>query len=97
MLILKHIIANGETYGFFLLLHNYTDFILKFIEKDERGQLIRGKTSSYTLVFIAFLSIVIFTYAYFNDHVLISYIVAVGFVMSVFFNIGTNSILNKSN
>lgn len=51
---------------------------LKFIEKDERGQLIRGKTSSYTLVFIAFLSIVIFTYAYFNDHVFISYMVAGG-------------------
>ena len=70
---------------------------LKFIEKDERGQLIRGKTSSYTLVFIAFLSIVIFTYAYFNDHVLISYMIAVGFVMTVFFSIAVNSFLNKSN
>lgn len=70
---------------------------LKFIEKDERGQLIRGKTSSYTLVFIAFLSIVIFTYAYFNDHVFISYMVAVGFVMTVFFSIAVNSFLNKSN
>ena len=70
---------------------------LKFIEKDERGQLIRGKTSSYTLVFIAFLSIVIFTYAYFNDHVFISYMVAGGVVMTVFFSIAVNSFLNKSN
>lgn len=70
---------------------------LKFIEKDERGQLIRGITSSYTLVFIAFLSIVIFTYAYFNDHVFISYMVAGGFVMTVFFSIAVNSFLNKSN
>lgn len=68
---------------------------LATLEKDERGQLIRGKTSTFTLMFIAVLAVIIFIYAYVNNQVILSYMIAGGYVLTVFFNIGINSFLDK--
>lgn len=68
---------------------------LATLEKDERGQLIRGKTSTFTLMFIAVLAVIIFTYTYVNNQIILSYMIAIGYVLTVFFNISINSFLNK--
>lgn len=68
---------------------------LATLEKDERGQLIRGKTSTYTLMFIALLAVILFTYSYVNDQVIFSYMIAGGYVLTILFNIAINSFLNK--
>ena len=68
---------------------------LATLEKDVRGQLIRGKTSTFTLMFIAVLAVIIFIYAYVNNQVILSYMIAGGYVLTVFFNIGINSFLDK--
>ena len=68
---------------------------LATLEKDERGQLIRGKTSTFTLMFIAVLAVIILIYAYVNNQVILSYMIAGGYVLTAFFNIGINSFLNK--
>ena len=41
-------------------------------EKDERGQLIRGKTSTYTFIFITILAAGLFIYSFLNDYKIIS-------------------------
>ncbi len=70
---------------------------LSILEKDERGQLIRGKTSTYTLMFIALLAIILFTYAYLKDQKILSYMIALGYIATALFNIGVNSFLDKRN
>ena len=84
---------------YFYLKNKYPELTkeLAAIEKDERGQLIRGKTSTYTLIFIAVLAIIIFTYAYVNNQVILSYMIAGGYILTVLFNVGINSFLNKKN
>ena len=66
-------------------------------ESDERGQLIRGKTSTYTLILIAFLAIGLFIYSVYKDYRIIAEIIGISYVLAVVFNIGVNSYLNKNN
>ena len=82
---------------YFYLKNKYPEVIKEeaTLEKDERGQFIRGKTSTYTLMFIAVLAAIIFTYAYVNDQIILSYMIASGYVLTIFFNISVNSFLNK--
>lgn len=63
---------------YFYLKNKYPEVIKEeaTLEKDERGQFIRGKTSTYTLMFIAVLAAIIFTYAYVNDQIILSYMIA---------------------
>lgn len=65
-------------------------------EKDERGQLIRGKTSTYTLIFISFLAAGLFIYSFLKEYKIISSIISTCFVITVFFNITVNSYLDKN-
>lgn len=64
-------------------------------ETDERGQFIRGKSSIYTLLFIAALSLILFTYAYFKGYLVVSYMIAAGYVLTLVFNKVIQSILDK--
>lgn len=82
---------------YFYLKNKYPEVIKEeaTLEKDERGQFIRGKTSTYTLMFIAVLAVIIFTYAYVNDQIILSYMIAGAYVLTVLFNIAMNSFLNK--
>lgn len=66
-------------------------------EKDERGQLIRGKNSSYTLILIAFLTSGLFIFSVLKGYEIISYIIAGSYVITVLFNIAIHSYLNKNN
>lgn len=84
---------------YFYLKNKYPELTkeLEILEKDERGQLIRGKTSTYTLVFIAIISTIIFTYAYIKDQMFLSYMIAGGYVLTILFNSFINSYLSKRN
>lgn len=84
-------------FTYFYLKRNYPEEIKKeeALEKDERGQLIRGKTSTYTLIFIAILAGLLFTYTYLKNQMLVSYMIVGGYALTAIFNLAINSYLNK--
>lgn len=67
------------------------------VEQDERGKLIRGKTSTYTLIVIAFLATGVFIYSILNEYHIISYMIAISYLITVAFDIAIKSHLNKNN
>lgn len=94
------IVATAALVGistYFYLKNKYPDLTkeLATLEKDERGQFIRGKTSTYTLIFIAALAVILFTYAQFNGQTIFAKMIALAYVLTVLFNIGMNNYLNK--
>lgn len=93
--ILTVLIVGAFTYLY--LKRNYPEEIKKeeVLEKDERGQLIRGKISTYTLIFIAVLEGLLFTYTYLKNQMLLSYLIAGSYALTAIFNLVVNSYLNK--
>ena len=94
------IVATAALVGistYFYLKNKYPDLTkeLATLEKDERGQFIRGKTSTYTLIFIAALTVILFSYAYFNEQTVLAKMIALAYVLTVLFNIGMNTYLNN--
>lgn len=63
---------------------------------DERGKLILGKASTYTLFLIAFLTAGLFIYSVVNDYETVSYIIGSSYVVTVVFFIIVNNHLNKT-
>lgn len=63
---------------------------------DERGQLILGRSSTYTLFLIAFLTVGLFIYSVLNDYKMISYIIGASYIATVVFFIIVNNHLNKT-
>ncbi|UJF16004.1 hypothetical protein LZ578_02335 [Jeotgalibaca sp. MA1X17-3] len=74
--------------------------IIKEIEReqnDERGQIINGKTSSYTLILTMILSLSIFLYSLVKGYELVSIIIGVSYIITWVFYLVLHLYLEKVN
>lgn len=69
--------------------------IIDSMENDERGRIIRGKTSSYTLILIMLLSAGIFIFSVLENLRMISILIGVSYIIAIVFNVGVNFYLNN--
>lgn len=65
-------------------------------QKDERGQIIAGKSSMYTLLLTVILSISIFIFSVIKDYDLIAIVIGVLYIIALIFYLVIHSYLEKN-
>lgn len=85
---------------YYLFLRKKHAKMLKEIElerKDERGQVISGKSSLYTLVLAGVLTLLIFVFSIAKGYEAISMMIGGAYVLTIVFNLMVDSYLSKHN
>lgn len=66
-------------------------------QKDKRGQVIAGKTSSYTLILATVLSLSIYVFSLVKGYEVISIMIGISYIITLIFNVVLHSYLDKVN